>query len=144
MNCKYTERLFSEWKEYGNIIIAVDFDDTVSPWKLENENSAILNEVLSILKEAQYTGAYIVPFTTCKIDRYEEIKNFFLSRGIHVSYINKNPIPLPWGNESKVYANIYLDDRAGLEQSLQILKNALYKFRGYLQSTEMTDGVLGF
>ena len=32
---------------------------------------------------------------------------------------------LPYGNNGKIYANIYLDDRAGLEEALIILEKAL-------------------
>ena len=30
----YLERLEEEWKMHGKIIVAVDYDDTISPWKM--------------------------------------------------------------------------------------------------------------
>lgn len=141
---KYSQRLFEEWKERGNIIIAVDFDDTVSPWKLEDENSTMIKEVLKLLKECQQTGAYIVPYTTCNPDRYPVIQALFASNGILINNINSNPIPLPWGNESKIYANIYLDDRAGLDQACYTLSYALYAYRGYLASKNITEQTVEF
>ena len=45
--------------------------------------------------------------------------------GINVNSINTNPIKLDFGNNGKVYANIYLDDRAGLLQALDILEETM-------------------
>ena len=133
MKRKYVERLLEEWKQYGKIIIAVDYDDTISPWKLSQTN---INEtgIVDLLKQAQLTGAYIVCFTACDQSRYEEIRKRFSALGITLDKINENPISLPYGNQNKIYANIFLDDRAGLIESLSILEEALYMYRGFLQS----------
>jgi hypothetical protein len=130
---KYVERLLEEWKQYGKIIIAVDYDDTISPWKLTQAN---IDEtgIVDLLKQVQLTGAYIVCFTACDKSRYQEIQSKFSSLGLILDKINENPIALPYGNQNKIYANIFLDDRAGLIESLSILEEALYKYRGFLQS----------
>lgn len=57
---KYIDRLFQEWKQHRKIIIAVDYDDTISPWKLETEESIQRSGIFQLLKDAQYTGAYII------------------------------------------------------------------------------------
>lgn len=141
---KYVKRLFEEWKLHGKIILAVDFDDTVSPWKLTTHDEIQESGILNQIKIAQQTGAYIVAFTACNEDRYQEIKNFFSSRGIVLDGINQNPIELPYGNHSKIYANIFLDDRAGLNEALQILNDAMYMYRGYKEGLKINDQTMEF
>jgi hypothetical protein len=123
----YLERLVDEWRQYGKIIIACDFDDTISPWKMTNSD---FKRVFNILKTAKETGAYVVIFTACKEDRYPEITEYCLKNGLMIDGINKTPIDLPYGNERKIYANVFIDDRAGLNESLAILEFAMYKIRG--------------
>ena len=132
----YLERLEEEWKMHGKIIIAVDYDDTISPWKMHKSN---FRNVIEILKAAKITGAYIVIFTACNKDRYQEIMDYCLSNGLEIDSINETPIDLPYGNSGKIYANIFIDDRAGLNESLNILEFAMYRVRGHKQSTHMYD-----
>ena len=131
----YLDRLEKEWREHGKIIIAVDFDDTISPWKMTDFN---FNKVIDILIKAKATGAYIVIFSACSPERFPEIRDYCLSKGLEIDAINENPIPLPYGKNGKVYANIFIDDRAGLNESLQILEFAMYKIKGS-KNVEMYD-----
>ena len=123
---KYFERLLKEWRTYGKIIIACDFDDTISKWSMESD----YKEVIDTLKVAKQTGAYIVIFTACNSDRYDEIRSYCTEKGLEIDSINQNPIDLPYGKNGKIYANIFLDDRAGLNESLAILEMAMYTIRG--------------
>jgi hypothetical protein len=127
----YLERLVSEWKQHGKIIIAVDFDDTISPWKMEAVSD--FENVIFVLKEAHYTGAYIVIFTACNADRFDDIRAYCKEKHLPVDAINQNPIDLPYGNHKKIYANIFIDDRAGLNESLEILQMATYRIRSESQ-----------
>lgn len=128
---KYTERLYQEWKQYGKIIIAVDFDDTISPWKFKDkEDLEKLDRIIQTLRVAYETGAYIVINTSCNSDRYHEIEEYCEKVKLPINAINLNPINLPYGNNGKVYANILLDDRAGLDEALEMLNIAMYKVRG--------------
>lgn len=126
---KYAKRLIDEWRQHGKIIIAVDFDDTISPWKLEHDVTDCKN-VIDTLKVAKEVGAYITVFTACKEDRYPEIEGYCEAVGLNIDSINQNPIELPYGNHAKIYANIFIDDRAGLEEALKILSFAMYTIRG--------------
>lgn len=128
----YLERLEEEWKQYGKIIIACDYDDTISPWKMTNTN---FTRVFEILKMAKQTGAYVVIFTACKEERYNEITKYCLDNGLEIDGINTTPIDLPYGNNKKIYANIFIDDRAGLNESLNILEMAMYRVRGSKQTS---------
>lgn len=129
---KYVERLYNEWCEHGKIIIAVDFDDTLKPHKgLVNDYSV---RVIALLKQCQREGCYIVINTASDKLRYEAIVHYLTTFGLIINSINENPIKLPFGNYGKVYANIYLDDRAGLLEALDILEEALDMYKLYKQT----------
>jgi len=135
----YIKRLVEEWNLHGKIIVAVDFDDTICPWKLTNQQKC--DKVIELLKEARRVGAYIVIFTACKQNRYEEIRKYCDSKDLHIDTINQNPIDLPYGNQNKIYANIFLDDRAGLDQALDTLQEAMYRQRAFIRSQTHLDEI---
>jgi hypothetical protein len=126
----FLDRLVTEWEQHGKIIIACDYDDTISPWKMHNND---FNRVIRVLKAAKFTGAYLVIFTACDTQRYDEIKSYCKSKDLEIDSINQTPIDLPYGKNGKVYANIFIDDRAGLNESLNILESATYIIRGKSQ-----------
>lgn len=138
---KYSERLLEEWKQHGKIIIAVDFDDTISIYR-SDFNKPDIERTIDLLKRVYLTGAYIVVFTACNIDRYEDIQEYCEKLQIPISAINKTPIDLPYGkNGAKIYANIFLDDRAGLTEALNTLEEALYAYRGYQETLKPATDV---
>ena len=124
---RYVDRLESEWEEHGKIIIGLDFDDTIFPWKMDDFD---FDSVIRTLKMAKETGAYIVIFTASKVERYPEIMKFCESKDIEIDGINEPPIETEYGGLGKMFANIYIDDRAGLHESLEILTLAMYRIRG--------------
>lgn len=132
---KYIKRLTQEWQLHGKVIIAVDFDDTISPWKFNSdEDKDFYKELISLLKECKNVGAYIVVFTACSPDRYEEIKSYCKKSGLEIDDINNVPINLPYGNGRKLYANIFVDDRAGINEAIEILRESMYLTRAYKHS----------
>lgn len=126
---KYLDRFVREWKQHGKVIIGVDFDNTISPY-FTFENTEDIKRVIEVLKLAKSVGAFIVIFTACDKDRYEYIKNYCAEIGLDIDSINENPIELPYGKNGKIYANIFIDDRAGLHEALNILEFAAYIVRG--------------
>ncbi len=124
---RYVIRLLEEWRMHGKIIIAVDFDDTIKHWRFNSQ--AECDKTIGILKLAKEVGAYIVVFTACSEDRYSEIENHCKENGLNIDGINETPIPLPYGNKNKIYANIFIDDRAGMEEALATLEFAAYSIR---------------
>jgi len=126
---RFISRLTKEWIKHKNIIIGVDFDDTVKGWYFKKFN---YNKVLNLLKECSKYNALIVPFTAREPERWDEIYQFFNNHGIPIQKINKTPDVVsfaPFGKHSKIYANIFLDDRGGFTQSLYILKKSLKKYK---------------
>lgn len=126
---KYTERLIKEWRQHGKIIIACDYDSTISYWDTI-ENTEDIERTINLLQIAHETGAYIVIFTACKQERFEDIQKYCEEKRIPISGINVNPVQTLYGNGQKVYANIFLDDRAGLKEALNMLETAMYVIRG--------------
>ena len=122
------QRLTKEWLEYGKIIVAVDFDDTIYDF---HGRGYEYNEIVESIKIAKVVGAYICIFTGSNPDKYDFIRQYCQEKfGFPIDSINENPIPLPFGNNGKMYYNILLDDRAGLRQaSLVLLKSALNVMR---------------
>jgi thiol-disulfide isomerase/thioredoxin len=134
----YLDRFVKEWKQHGKVIIGVDFDNTISPY-FTFDNSEDIKRTIDILKLAKSVGAYIVIFTACDKDRYDYIKNYCKEIGLEIDAINQNPIELPYGNNGKIYANLFIDDRAGLNESLAILEFASYIIRGSKNGSENFD-----
>lgn len=120
---KYVYRLLREWIDHEKIVIAVDYDDTLYPYALGNDKDR--TKAISAIKNAQALGAYVVVFTASNNSRHPEIEEFCGKIGLHIDSINKNPIPLPYGNEGKIYYNINLCDRSGLRESTKILTKTM-------------------
>jgi len=135
---KYIDRLVKEWEQHGKIIIAADYDSTIAYWPTI-ENQEDIDRTVKLLQIAHETGAYIVIFTACKADRHLAIQNHCEELRLPISGINIQPVPLPYGNQNKIYANVFLDDRAGLSQALDILESAMYIIRGK-QASKLTEG----
>jgi len=130
---KYIDRLVAEWRQHENIIIGVDYDDTIYPYR---EGFTNIQDVIDTLKEAHKHGAVLVIFTASKEERYPEIEEYCKGVGLEIAGINTSIIS-PFGDNRKIYANIYLDDRSGLNESLEILKAAIYSIKGD-QNTKST------
>ena len=127
---KYIRRLLKEWILYKKIIIAVDFDDTIYNFKLNNYKDQ--QKTVNLLFQAQKLGCYIVIFTSREPERHHEIYEYCKEIGLKFDSINVNPVKLPYGNNGKIYYNINLCDRSGLHESLKILKKTMKKYRKYV------------
>ena len=123
----YVQRLANEWIEHDNIIIGVDFDDTIYPYREDITNH---REVIDAIKKAMTSRATIIIYTGSAPTRYPEILKYCEEVGIVVDRINENVIA-PFGDNRKIYCNIYLDDRSGLKEALNILTSAMYIYRAY-------------
>lgn len=142
---KYRNRLYQEWTQHGKIVVAVDFDDTISPWKFKDKEDLIeLDKTIQVLRVAKETGAFITVWSACDKARFDEIREYCTSKGLEIDSINENPIDLPYGKDRKIYANIYIDDRAGLHEAIDILEECMYKIRSDKQSKRLDyPGSLG-
>lgn len=135
---KYVDRLVKEWLQHGKIIISVDYDSTIFPYPTI-DNQEDIERTVSLVQIAYETGAYIVIFTASPESRHEEIQAYCEKIRLPINAINRNPIDLPYGNEGKIYYNINLCDRSGLNEALDTLESAMYIVRG----EKMTNKIIG-
>ena len=127
-------RLFNEWKKHPKLIIACDFDETVFDTHKRNTDHSM---VLAILKKCKEVGFYVTLWTASNVERYPMMKEFMKENGIEIDGINENVIELPYGNNKKIYANIFLDDRAGLGQAYTTLATVLHLIE--IENQSITD-----
>lgn len=132
-NC--SERLFHEWKKYGKLIVAYDYDNTVFDY---NHMGNKCERVIELLRECYRYGFYLTVFTSCNDDRMLEIKEYLESNNIPYDSINETPDYIPFRGR-KVYYNILLDDRAGLSSAYNTLWNVIYKIRTFKASIYVDD-----
>ena len=117
------ERLKSDYKKYGRIIIAYDFDDTVKPSNPNYDCSSVVKllQLCSKLNDIE-----MICFTARRMtDQIKEVEQILDSLNIRHDAINddcyriKNEIDK--NCESKVMYSIFLDDRAGLDSAFYTL-----------------------
>lgn len=132
-NCK--KRLLDEYHKYGKLIVAFDYDNTIYDY---HNDGGDYSEVIELLKDCSKLGFEMILFT-CEEDIYKIAKkqikclemgigNYLESlKGFIPPYIKSKLFP----NSKKVYYNILLDDRAGLEESYEILKYVVDEIKSH-------------
>lgn len=111
------DRLLYEWKRYKEIVIAVDFDNTIYDY----HNQGLEHDcIIELIQQCQQIGCWVMIFTA-NDNNGDFIKDYCSSIGIRVDSINENAPFVPF-NTKKPFYNILLDDRAGLKESYNILK----------------------
>lgn len=126
-----TDRLYArlkrEFEEYGRLIIAVDFDDTLFNTH-SNEGWTYTGVVDTLLRWQNH--AEIICWSASTPDRYDLIRSVFTAHGLKLDGINVNAEGIE-RRGPKIYANIYLDDRScGLQTALHVL-NLLADVKGF-------------
>ena len=109
--------LMEQYKKHGKIIVAFDFDDTVSPFR--GEDCGMVMELIRNLRP----HAHLICFTARTPDRHGQVAEYLKANDVPYDYINKE-----WdGREicGKLFYNQLLDDKAGLYDSFLILKEFL-------------------
>jgi len=118
-------RLVREWRKHEKLIIACDFDDTLRPYSLTDEDSVQRMEItLALLKRCISVGAHVIIFTSRREERFQEVRDWCKENELAIYGINVNVEGIPFGNAQKPYANIYLDDRSGISEALMALSLA--------------------
>lgn len=119
-------RLVDEYKKYGSLTVAYDFDNLVYDFHSKGHD---YSELIDLLREAKSVGCYMVCFTAEGDEK--KIYDFLIKADIPCDAINENP-PFFKSEARKIYFNILLDDRAGLlsaynqlKETLNIIKNKI-------------------
>jgi hypothetical protein len=109
------ERLWAEYKKYGSLIVAVDFDDTLYDFHGTGESYEMVKQ---LVRDLHSIGCKIIIWSGS--ENVNAIDTYLKEQNIPWDLINENlQVNGNWasGKDSrKVYANIYIDDRAGLGQ----------------------------
>lgn len=113
---KLLERLIYEYHNRSNIIIGVDFDDTIRDY----QSRKVIEPVVSIVKECKALGFVICLYTCREKEMLLEALDYCDKWEIPYDYVNQSPVLV---RSRKPFFNILLDDRAGLNESLELLKN---------------------
>ena len=134
------DRLRNEFKKYGNLIIAFDFDYTVHSYHDEDYTYDFIAE---LLREWRPYSRLIV-FTASPESRYPYIENYLNEHNIPFDKINDEVVSERHYTR-KVYYNVFLDDRAGLGETAEILyelleeiKNGELEYNSYEYFGELT------
>lgn len=112
-------RLRKDLEAYGKLFIAFDFDGTVFDYFNEGDTYPRME---FLLRMAKRLGHVLILFTAQDTqEKVDKAVAYCKAHGYEPTYVNENPIM----NSRKPYYNILLDDRAGLRESYEILKNVL-------------------
>lgn len=103
-------RLEEEFKKYGKLIFCVDFDDTIYDY---HKKGRTYENVINLLKRWEKYSEVII-FTGCDKEDFPFIEEYLKDNDIKYRGINCDSSVSFTGR--KVYANVYIDDRAGLSQ----------------------------
>ena len=106
-----------QYEKHGKIIVAFDFDDTVSPFRGDS-----CEQVKQLIRDLR-PYAHLICFTARTPDNQVAVEEYLKSNNIPYDYINKE-----WdGREisGKLFYNQLLDDKAGLYESYEILAEFL-------------------
>lgn len=120
-NTNVVSRLVDEFQRHNQLIIAFDFDDTVYDY---HKKGRTYNDVIELIRELKEAGCYLICWTGQ--DDLEFVKDYLNRNKIPFDLINEQA-PFYVKNSRKIYANAYLDDRAGLQQTVENLKEVLTK-----------------
>lgn len=112
-------RLLEEYHKYGTLVVAFDFDDTVYDF---HKKGRFYNDVITLLRELKSINCYLICWTGQEDTDF--VKEYLHKNNIPFDAFNENP-PFHKSTSRKIYANAYLDDRAGLKQVYTELKNIL-------------------
>ncbi|MBI3235933.1 MAG: hypothetical protein HYZ42_18175 [Bacteroidetes bacterium] len=114
-----SQRLIDEYKKYGTLVVAYDFDDTVYDF---HQKGRLYNDVILLLRQLKEYNCYLICWTGQESSEF--VSNYLTQNNIPFDAINENP-PFHHSTSRKIYANTYLDDRAGLKQVYDELVNLL-------------------
>jgi hypothetical protein len=110
------KRLYTEYKKYGSLYGAFDFDSTVYPFHDKNQTYDKVKELIRNLVEI---GCKVDCWTAT--DNHDKVHKYLKEENVPYHGINTNGINLPWESRKPFYSFI-LDDRSGLESMYRDLE----------------------
>lgn len=114
-------RLVDDYSTHGKLVVAFDFDNTISDY---HNIGYSFDRVINLLKACE-NNHHLVCFTA---NKDEEMVSSYIEKTIGIVNFTINESPVDTGGR-KIYYNILLDDRAGLE-------SAVYQLEKFISVTE--------
>lgn len=112
-------RLRDEFKKYGKLIFAVDYDDTLFDF---HKKGRTYENVMTLLKRWEPYSEVII-FTGNSESEYPNIEKYLNEHNVKYKGINcDSSVVVP---SRKIYANVYIDDRGGLPMVYQMLNRLI-------------------
>lgn len=119
---KCSRRLLWEYRHYEQLIVGVDFDNTIKPVRSKES----CEEVIELLRRCSKDPKIVLCLWSICPEGEEQSKvEYCESQGIHIDYINTSPYNIGEWKGNKQFFNVLLDDRAGLESAYNNLKYVL-------------------
>lgn len=109
------QRLLDEYRKYGSIVVAVDFDNTLYDY---HKTGLDCSEVIDLLQHLKSINCTIALWTAS--EEIDFIQKYCAENAIPVDLINENP-PFFQSSSRKIYYNELLDDRSGMAESFHRL-----------------------
>jgi Cdc6-like AAA superfamily ATPase len=103
-------RLLDEFNKHGALIVAFDFDDTVYDF---HKKGRLYTDVVTLLRDLKKIGCHLICWTGQEDEKF--VKEYLVDNDIPFDTINEH-ISFKPATSRKIYANVYIDDRAGLKQ----------------------------
>ncbi len=125
------KRLWKEYETHRSLIVALDYDNTIFDYHKKGDT---YEKIIKLIKKCNLLKFKVVLFSGSAKERYPEMLEYCKSIGIKVDAINDDVVnwhpdkSLDW-SRSKIYYNIFLDDRAGLKSAYKSLKQVVNEIR---------------
>ncbi|MEO2202314.1 hypothetical protein ABGV42_01005 [Paenibacillus pabuli] len=128
LNCNnVVTRLVEEWGQYGKLIIAYDFDNTVYDY---HNKGYSFDHVIQLLRDCKEMGMHLIVYTACEESKFDFIRDHLNNNNIPFDSINQHASFVPF-QSGKIYYNHFLDDRAGLRSAYEDLRSAIRVIKQY-------------
>lgn len=111
-------RLQEEYEKYECLYVAFDFDNTVFDYHQVGDT---FPRVEQALKRSKTQGIKLILFTANEGTKLDEAIAYCSERGFTPDYVNESPVM----QTRKPFYNLLLDDRAGLNEALNLLEEVL-------------------
>lgn len=125
-------RLMTEFRQHGHLIIAYDYDNTVYDY---HKKGYVFERVAALIRACYNLGFHLVVFTSCNEDRIPEISNYLNKARLPFHAINESPDYVPFKGR-KVFYNHFLDDRAGLAEAVIVLEEVVARVTAELRANK--------
>lgn len=125
-------RLKDDYKKHNRLIIAYDFDDTISNFaktKFPEAEGYANDRIIKLLKDYRNYAYFILYTARSGKEQINEALNYIAKYDIPINAVNENMPGIPFGSSAKIYYNVFLDDKCGLGWAYKALKQLLKEIK---------------